>query len=545
MKKTFELPPIPEKENTPLVQTLVGIIEFLADKAQKQDEEIAHLKDEIKVLKGEKRRPKFEPSKMDKKAGNDKKNKSNDPAKGKPSKRAGSDKKSKNAELVVHEDKPIPPNDVPEGSRFKGYRDFVVQELEIRPYNIRYRLECWETPEGERLVGKLPPQLDGRHFGPTLVNYLLYQYHHCQVTQPLLLEQLHEWGISISSGQIDYLLTYSKDSYHEEKDQILRTGLEISDYISVDDSGARHKGKNGYVTQIGNDFFAWFASTYSKSRVNFLQLLRAGETSYQINEQALSYMEQQKLPKGPLGKLAQGEARSFEDAKAWEEHLDSLGLTKKRHRTIATEGALLGLLFEQGLTHNLVILSDDAGQFNILRHALCWVHMERLVHTMIPLNDQHREDIASIRDEIWLLYADLKAYKENPAEFTKEELEKRFDDLFTRKTSYGLLNSLLKRIHKNKPELLLVLERPGIPLHTNGSETDIRDYVKKKKVSGGTRSDLGRQCRDTFASLKKTCRKLGISFWEYLMDRQLGAGKIPSLPELMKLEAEKALAPAY
>lgn len=74
------------------------------------------------------------------------------------------------------------------------------------------------------------------------------------------------------------------------------------------------------------------------------------------------------------------------------------------------------------------------------------------------------------------------------------------------------LDRLLRRIHKNKSELLLVLERPEIPLHTNGSERDIRDHVKKQKISGGTRSELGRQCRDTFSSLKKTCRKLRISF---------------------------------
>jgi CheY-like chemotaxis protein len=81
-------------------------------------------------------------------------------------------------------------------------------------------------------------------------------------------------------------------------------------------------------------------------------------------------------------------------------------------------------------------------------------------------------------------------------------------------------------------------------LHTNGSETDIRDYVKKRKVSGGTRSDEGRRCRDTFASLKKTCRKLGISFWHFLMDR-LGIGKktIASLHEIITERA--ALATGY
>jgi hypothetical protein len=84
---------------------------------------------------------------------------------------------------------------------------------------------------------------------------------------------------------------------------------------------------------------------------------------------------------------------------------------------------------------------------------------------------------------------------------------------------------------------LLVLERPEIPLHTNGSERDIRDYVKKRKVSGGTRSEVGRQCRDTFISLKKTCRKLGLSFWDYLNDRIAQVDRIPFLPTIIQMRA--------
>jgi hypothetical protein len=79
-----------------------------------------------------------------------------------------------------------------------------------------------------------------------------------------------------------------------------------------------------------------------------------------------------------------------------------------------------------------------------------------------------------------------------------------------------------------------VLDRPEIPLHNNTSETDIRDIVKKPTISGSTRSDLGRRCRDTFASLKKPCRKLGVAFWSYLSDRLSGDNLIPNRPVLMR-----------
>jgi len=152
---------------------------------------------------------------------------------------------------------------------------------------------------------------------------------------------------------------------------------------------------------------------------------------------------------------------------------------------------------------------------------------------MLPLNEQHRLDIAHVRSQIWDLYADLKSYKAQPAQELKDGLRKRFDAIFTQKTSYPSLNRLLARRHQNQSELLLVLERPDIPLHTNGSEGDIRDHVRKKKVSGGTRSNAGRQCRDTFSSLKKTCRKLGISFWRYLINHISCSDHIPPLPHII------------
>ena len=518
MKKLPSLPDIPESDQTPVVKALLGLVEQLIDCVQQQDEEIALLKDEVNILKGEKKRPVFKGSKLDKNTGSDR------PSESFPKKRSGSDKKRKTQNLVIHEDKVIKPDvPVPPGSRFKGYRNFVVQDLNINAHTTRYRLEHWVTAQNEPITGRLPEVLNNQHFGPQLISYILYQHHHCQTTQPLLLEQLREWGIHISSGQINDLLLRGKDSFHAEKDDLLQAGLAVSSYVTVDDSGARHQGHNGFVTHIGNDLFGWFESTGSKSRVNFLELLRAGKADYYLNDAALVYMKRQRLPEKPLARLSQLKGKSFDDNAQWLALLDHLRITNPRHRRFATEGALLGSVLRNGLCDDLTIVSDDAGQFAILRHALCWVHTERLIHKMLPLNETHRVEIARIRDQIWRFYAQLKRYKSKPDKTKQKILRDRFDEIFSQKTSYATLNRALKRIHNNKAELLMVLDRPEIPLHTNGSETDIRDYVKKRKVSGGTRSDEGRRCRDTFASLKKTCRKLDISFWHYLTDR-LGIG---------------------
>jgi len=104
-------------------------------------------------------------------------------------------------------------------------------------------------------------------------------------------------------------------------------------------------------------------------------------------------------------------------------------------------------------------------------------------------------------------------------------------------TSFATLDQALKRLAKNKDELLLVLERPDIPLHNNLSERDIREYVIKRKISGSTRSKNGRRCRDTFVSLKKTCQKQGLSFWEFLCDRLNKNENVPYLPDLLSGKA--------
>jgi hypothetical protein len=538
MKPRFSIPTIPEAERTPLVRLLLGLIEGLAERVQKQEEEIAQLKDEVRVLKGEKKRPRFKPSKMDEET--NKRQQQADRSEG-DKRRPGSDKRSKSAQLTIHDEQIIQPSrGIPKGSRFKGYRDIVIQDLLIRAHNTRYRLARWLTPKDEYLLGQLPAHLANHHFGATLRSYLLYQHHHCQVTQPLLHEQLTEWGIDISSGAIDALLSADQDAFHAEKDDLLKSALASARCVTVDDSGARHQGKNGYVTQIGNADFAWFQSTESKDRINFLHLLCAGEIGYRINAAALGYMYEQGLPQAALQALQVNRHHHFRQALAWTEHLSCVQIDLERHRRIATEGALLGELAERGLQQRLAIVSDDAGQFKVLRHGLCWIHAERLIHTLLPLNEDHREDIAKVRAELWALYADLKDYKRKPRKKTKLLLRRRFDTLFTQKTRYQTLNQLLRRLHQNKQELLLVLERPDIPLHTNDSERDIRDYVKKRKVSGGTRSDVGRRCRDTFISLKKTCRKLGVSFWDYLNDRIGQAERIPSLSATLQMRAAPA-----
>jgi hypothetical protein len=189
------------------------------------------------------------------------------------------------------------------------------------------------------------------------------------------------------------------------------------------------------------------------------------------------------------------------------------------------------------LSAGWAIISDEAAQFEGLTPGLCGVPAERLVHKLIPLNEQPRVDHQAMRSQRGDCYAELKRYQQAPCAAAKAKLQARFDEIFTTRTQYETLNQLLKRLHRPKAELLLVLERPAVPLHTNDAERDLRHRVKKRPISAGPRSDRGRRSGDTFASLKKTCRKLAVSFGAFLIDRVSGPHTLPPLPALIHARA--------
>jgi hypothetical protein len=140
-------------------------------------------------------------------------------------------------------------------------------------------------------------------------------------------------------------------------------------------------------------------------------------------------------------------------------------------------------------------------------------------------------------DRFGIIINSSRSLKPRPLKTKKIILEHRFDKIFTQTTCFQTLNLALKRINENKKELLLVLQRPEIPLHNNLSENDIREYVTRRNISATTRSDAGREARDTFLSLKKTCQKLGISFYKYLLDRLAIQNQIPPLTALIRAAA--------
>jgi multidrug efflux pump subunit AcrA (membrane-fusion protein) len=512
------------------IQAQQETIEALERQLRQQQERIEQLEADLRAQKKLKGKPKIGASRL------------NEPAsapEGKSEKkRPGSAKRSKKLGFEIHEERIIPPTDIPATAKFNGYRDYDVQELTLERHNIRFRLAEYVREDGTTLVGQLPAEYRHGHYGPLLVGYILYQHYQCRVPHPLIHEQLQEWGIDISTGQLHNLLSENQESFHAEQQQVLRVGLETASYVHTDDTGARHQGKNGYCTVIGNAYFTYFRTTERKSRQSFLETLQGEVPCYVLNEYAQQYLQSYPLAAKHWQRLSFSSQVLARDPSQWQAHLTTLGIVTSQATRLVTEAALLGGLIEHGVDSRLILLSDGAPQFKVLVHALCWVHAERALRRLHGNTRQQRHNIEEMQQLLWQYYQQLKAYQQAPTAAAKECLEQAFDQLFGRCfLHHASLNTVLSQFRAHKAELLRMLDFPQLPLHNNDGESDIREYVTRRKVSGGTRSEAGRRARDTFVGLKKTCRKLGLSFWQFLMSRLRGDGQIPPLPDVIRAMA--------
>jgi hypothetical protein len=432
-----------------------------------------------------------------------------------------------------------PATDQPDGrtkSRHKGFEAIIVQDLMLKAETTLYRRERWETPEGKRLIARLDGGIVGG-CGPHLIRLVLMLHFQGQMTCERIVALLTGLGLEISKRQVVRLLSAKLDRFRAEDQAVLRAGLAGAPFVTVDDTGARHAGKGCFTTHIGSDRFAAFRTGPGKSRLAFLSRLLGGAARYVINAAAIASMRGADLPREVIDKLAGHALQDFRSHQEWMSHLRALGIADLRVTPdpvrATSEAALWGAIKAEGLLGAAVIVSDDAGQFRIGEHALCWVHAERLIHKLIPANDKQRNAVAVARRMVWWFYRQLKDYKLASNPERAAELSARFDRIFKRRTGYATLDRLLRRLLGRKDELLRVLERPEIPLNTNASENDIRAFVTKRKISGGTVSENGRQARDAMLGLAKTCMKLKIPFFDYLGARLDIPG--PAVPHLATL----------
>jgi hypothetical protein len=282
MDSLLHVPP-PSSQPEPSRAELEALVVELRGEVAVLKQIVGELRAEIARLKGLKGPPDIKPSGMDK---------ATEPAT--PIRGENRPRRGKVRPRVSIEDRVVKAA-VPPGSRFKGYETYLVQDLVLSVRAIRYRRERWVTPDGQTIIAPLPEGTRG-HFGAELRRFVLMQYHQGQTTLPRLTALLQSVGVSISKREIQRLLTEKHDGFRDEACDVLRAGLATSSWISLDDTGARHQAKNGFCTQIGNDSFTWFGTRATKTRLNFLDLLRAGHTDYVLNPAAFDYLRSRGLP---------------------------------------------------------------------------------------------------------------------------------------------------------------------------------------------------------------------------------------------------------
>src|SRR5215218_8817086 len=295
----MSVPPLPDLDALSLDELKKLVVQLLV-RVSTLEEENQQLRAETARLKDLPKKPKLAPGGMDKASEPDKRARTNQARRQRRNRQSGRRTPPVTEERTLVVEAPL-------GSRRRGR-------------------ERWMTPDGQEIVAPLPPEVSG-HFGPGIVRFVLMQHVQGQVTVERLRTQLKGLGVRISKGQIVTLLTANKDAFHAEKDAILEAGLASAAWVTVDDTGARHAGANEYTTHIGNDRFAWFATRPSKSRLSFLDLLRAGDPDYVINAAALAYLVEHRVAEAVITGLLGHECRSFADEAAWQAHLDSFDLS--------------------------------------------------------------------------------------------------------------------------------------------------------------------------------------------------------------------------
>lgn len=505
-----------ELQSLPWIQQLVTLlqeqskrIQEQTQRIQEQAEEIAMLKktvqeqkDEINRLKSMPKRPKFKPG------GGDPKSRS-----GKPGGNKGMNGSSSNNDIAlkkIKQEVTIQASNVPKGSRFKGYQEYAIQEFELIPKDIIYRLEIWQAPDGKIIRAILPQEVQGSHFGYQL-RALVHNLYALGMTEPGLFEFLRASGIDISEGQVHNILMSESAAYHQASEAILAAGIEEAPYIRADDTGAKHLHKNNYCTHIGGEYFSYYKTTSSKSRENFLL---QGKEGYVINEAFIWHLFQSGVEDDLLNHFEEYVGKRYETKKGLNRLLNDLGIENKKLRLQFIEAGLVGYISETILKPGQVLLSDRAGQFAIFNHAGCWVHMERPLRKLKVSSLEVERDLGKVREAIWNLYDKVKAAA--CTQTGKEEVHRLYDQLVAMHSISPCVNEVIASFARYREEMLKALDYPGLPLHNNDSERDIRGVTKRRNISGSTKSEKGKRFRDGLITLKQTCARLGISFMGYL-----------------------------
>lgn len=519
---------------------LLNLVEELKQENQNLREEVQRLRDENNRLKGEQGQPGIKGSK---KSSSDHSSEKERRRRRKWQKSSKIDKIAIDRDEVVRIDK----SQLPDDAQFKGHETVVVQDLRIETDNVRFHKEkYYSASERQSYIAPLPAGYEGQ-FGPTVRSLVIAFYYAAGMTEPKVIELLEQMGIIISKGEVSNLLTKHNEVWQDEAVAVLKAGLASTRWQHIDDTGTRVNGVNQYCHILCNPFYTWYATRPKKDRLTVIAVLQNNsEPVYLLNEKTNDWLETFALPRWArrcIGQWPQEKRLSLEEIEQLMVR-DLAARLNEQQRARVREAAALTAYYTQGNMPIIpILISDDAPQFSHLtaEQGLCWIHEGRHYKKLSPFVAYHRQLLDDFLTKFWNYYHKLQQYRAAPSAAQAAALDQEFDTLFSTKTGYQLLDKRIVTTQAKKEKLLVVLQYPEIPLHNNPAELGARQRVRKRDISFGPRTDDGVTSWDTFMTLAETAKKLGVSFYEYVLDRVSRRYLFPSLADLIRTQGHPDL----
>jgi len=526
-----------EVELRAVVGTLLLLVEELVRRDAEREAELKRLREELARLKGQSPPPKFPPAGP----GSDSSGGSSEKDRRAREPRKPWQKGQKAATLPVDRVVPcgVDRSTLPPDAQFKGYLETVIQDLILRRDNLCFRREQFYSPSTSKTyTAPLPPGYQGGQFGPGIQSLLLGLAYGANVTMRLGHRFLTHLGVSISKGEVSALLTTRLQAFEAELQAAVDAGLTAAGWTGVDQTSTRVDGQSHTCQALDNPLMSYYLTTPRADRLAVLRALQVGRPlRYRLDAPALAWFTARPAAQWAKRRLAALLSEGWQSEAAFEALL-------ARHFSRANAGtqqwlrqaAALSAYRQEPCGPRLrCLLTDDAAVFPELteEQGLCWVHDARHYYKLSPAFGIFQAERKAFLKEYWAFYGRLLAYRQAPTPTVAAQLREEFDTLFTREVRYAPLAACLQRTYANKERLLLVLRRPELPLHNNGTELAVRQRVRRRDVSFGPRSEAGRRAWDVYQSLAGTVGKLGLSFFDYLSDRLRQARQIRPLADLI------------
>jgi hypothetical protein len=521
------------------LRALSTLVEELVAEVQVLRAELAQVKDENARLKGGNGRPKIRPGKS---AGGSPDYSSEQERRTAPK---GWQKQGKQDRVQIDrtERVVVDPTTLPPDAVFKGYERVVVQDLVLHTDTVAFDLAVWYSPSERRSYrAQRPVGYDTGTFGAHLRALVLMLAYSGGMSETKIHALLEAHGIVIAAGTVSALLTEGRAAFAAEARAVLKAGLASSPYQHLDDTSTRVNGEAHYCQILCNPFYTAYQTTPGKDRRTIIEVLRGDRPrTYRFDQEADRHLVFLGLSAAARARLAAIPREQTLDAATLTALLagPALRLGPKQQEQVREALALASYLADPDWPVVRTLVCDDAPQFRAITEelALCWIHEGRHFKKLTPYLPQHQAALATTLTDFWTYYRELLAFRDQPNAEERTRLDARFDTLFGTVTGYQALDQRLALTLDKKPELLLVLEHPELPLHNNPAELGARQRGRKRDVSFGPRSPAGSAAWDTFMTRAATTRKLGVDFAAYLRDRFTKAGQIPPLADLISARA--------